>query len=157
MNFVGAAKEIKELYAFLQQTEAQNIFCNVCSSQGIQWHFTSEHVPHFGSLWEAAVKSMKYHLCRVISDVKLTYEVLHTMLTEVRACLNFRPLLALPHAEGSLVALTPGHFLIGAPIKAVLDGTESNRPMPLLRRWSLCQALTQHFYGDAGPRSIWIS
>ena len=87
---------------------------------------------------------MKYHLGRVVGDVKLTYEELHTVLTEVEACLNSRPLLALPHAKDRLEVLTPRHFLIAASIKAVPDGTESDRRMPLLRLWSLCQALTQH-------------
>ena len=27
-----------------------------------------EHAPHFGGLWEAAVKSMKMHLRRIISN-----------------------------------------------------------------------------------------
>ena len=60
--------------------------------------------------------------------------------------LNSRPLVALPHVEDSLVALTPGHFLVDAPIKAVPDGSGSDCPMPLSRRWSLCQALTQHLW-----------
>ena len=72
MNFVRAVKEIKELYTFISQMEVQNIFCRVCSSQGAQWHFTLEHTPNFGSLWEVVVKSMKYRLRRVVGDVKLT-------------------------------------------------------------------------------------
>ena len=27
-----------------------------CRNQDIQWKFTSEHAPHFGGLWEVAVK-----------------------------------------------------------------------------------------------------
>ena len=107
-NFVETAKEVEELYAFLRQTEVQNIFLDECSSQGIQWCFTPERAPHFGSLWEVAVKSIKYHLRRVVSDVKLTYEELHTVLMENEACLNSTPLLALPHAEDGLEVLTPG-------------------------------------------------
>ena len=64
------------------------------------------------------------------------------MLTKIEPCLNSRPLMALPHAEDGLVALTPAHFLVGAPIKAVPKGSGSVCPMPLLRQWSLCHALT---------------
>lgn len=30
--------------------------------------------PHFGGIWEAAVKSMKYHLKRTIGEYKLSFE-----------------------------------------------------------------------------------
>ena len=34
------------------------------------------------------MKSMKSHLKRVVSDVKLSYEELSTVLTQIEACLN---------------------------------------------------------------------
>ena len=43
----------------------------------------------------------------MVGDVKLTYEELNTILTEIEAYLNFGPLVALPHAEDGLVALSP--------------------------------------------------
>ena len=49
-----------------------------------------ERAPHFGGLWEAAVKSMKFHLKRVIANTKFTFEEFTTILTQV--CLNSRPL-----------------------------------------------------------------
>ena len=61
---------------------------NFCSGKGIEWRFTLERAPHFGGLWEAAVNSFKYHLCRVVGDVKLTFEELYTVLTQIEACLN---------------------------------------------------------------------
>jgi hypothetical protein len=46
------------------------------------------HGPHFGGLWEGAVKSMKYHLRRTMGSHVATYEQLSTLLTEIEACLN---------------------------------------------------------------------
>ena len=87
-NFVGAAKEIKELVKFLESQKAQGEISSFCSVQNIQWRFIPEHAPHFGGLWEAAVKSFKSHLRRVMGNVKLTFEELATVLTQIEAYLN---------------------------------------------------------------------
>ena len=72
--------------------------------KGIEWRFTPEHALHFGGLWEAAVKSFKYHLWQVVGDVKLTYEELSTVLAQIEACLNSRPLVAVG-ASGTWIAI----------------------------------------------------
>lgn len=71
------------------------------ADDGIRWHFNPPAAPHFGGLWEAAVKSLKHHLRRVIDDTKLTYEEMATFLAEVEACLNSRPIQALMDDPGS--------------------------------------------------------
>ncbi|XP_032575009.1 uncharacterized protein LOC116801159 [Drosophila sechellia] len=58
----------------------------------IDWHFIPPAGPHFGGIWEAGVKSMKYHLKRIIGDTILTYEEMSTLLCQIEACLNSRPL-----------------------------------------------------------------
>lgn len=64
----GAATELRCLWS---DPVAQNIFSNAISCQ---WHFNPPAIPHFGGLWEVAVKSMKYHLKRVIGIQVLTFE-----------------------------------------------------------------------------------
>ena len=64
---------------------------------------------------------MKYHLKRVISGVKLTFEEYSAVLTQVEACLNSCPLVALSCDDDGLEALTPGHFLIVRPLEALPD------------------------------------
>jgi hypothetical protein len=76
-------------------------------------HFSPPHSPNFGGLWEANVKSVKHHLKRVVADRRLTYEELSTVLINIEACLNSRPLCPLTDDVDDLEALTPAHFLIG--------------------------------------------
>ena len=145
-NFVGAAREIRELVKFLETQKAQATISEFCSTQNIRWEFIPERAPHFGGLWEAAVKSFKIHLKRIVANVKLTFEEYTTVLTQVEACLNSRPLVSLLCDDDGVEALTPGHFLIGRPIEALPDHSFSYRTLSLLRHWHLCQALVRQFW-----------
>ena len=146
-NFVGANHEIKELHDFLSEQKTKKTVSEFCTSHKIEWRFIPEHSPHFGGLWEAAVKSAKKHLKRIVGTVRLTFEELTTVLTQIEACLNSRPLvpITLPDDDGVDV-LTPGHFLIGRPMCALPDPAFSFRSVTLLRRWDLCQNLVRHFW-----------
>jgi transposase InsO family protein len=146
-NFVGANNELKELYDFLSQQKAMTAISEFCTSHRTEWRFIPERAPHFGGLWEAAVRSTKKHLRRVVGDVRLTFEELTTVLSQIEACLNSRPLVPiyLPDDDG-VETLTPGHFLIGHPICALPDPASSFRPVTMLRRWDLCQNLVRHFW-----------
>ena len=62
---------MKELVEFFVDQKTQGAISEFCSAQNIQWKFTPEL--HFGGLWEAAVKSMKTHVRRVLSNTKLTF------------------------------------------------------------------------------------
>ena len=146
-NFVGAKRIIKELYEFLKESQTNQAIADFCSTQGIQWDFIPEHAPHFGGLWESAVKSLKTHLCRIVGNSRLNFEELTTVLSQIEACLNSRPLGVIPHYnDEGMEVLTPGHFLIGRPIEAVPDHDLSYRPLSTLRRWHLCEALVRHFW-----------
>ena len=72
---------MKELVEFFEDQRTQGAISEFCSAQNIQWKCTPEHSPHFG-LWGAVVKSMKTHLRRDLSNTKLTFEELATVLTQ---------------------------------------------------------------------------
>lgn len=146
-NFVGASNELKELYQFLEKRDTQTSIVDFCSQRKVEWSFIPERSPHFGGLWEAAVKSMKIHLRRIVGNVKLTYEQLATVLSQIEAVLNSRPLAPMITLDGEEVeALTPGHFLIGKPLCSLPEEESSVKDISLLKRWQLCQKLTRHFW-----------
>ena len=145
-NFIGASRELAELVTFLEQQKTKGHISEFCSSQGIEWSYIPGHAPHFGGLWESAVKSTKIHLRRVLGDARLTFEEFSTVLVQVEACLNSRPLVPLPSDEDGIEALTPGHFLIGRPLEALPDTPSAFQSMSILRRWNLCQSLVRHFW-----------
>ena len=89
---------------------------------------------------------MKLHLSRIVGNVKLTFEELTTVLTQIESCLNSRPLALQTCDDDGIEPLTPGHFLIGRTLEALPDPDSSYHPISLLRRWDLCQTLVRHFW-----------
>ncbi|XP_046411950.1 uncharacterized protein LOC124175593 [Neodiprion fabricii] len=143
-NFVGANAELQKLIR--AATSEHNSFTKELAQLGITWRFNPPAAPHFGGLWEAAVKSTKFHLRRVIGDASLTYEEMSTVLSQIEACLNSRPLSALTDDPDDVSALTPGHFLIGAPLNALPESTLADTPTSRLSRWQQLTQMRDHFW-----------
>lgn len=137
-NFVGAKNVLQEIYKTSEW--AQNTL-------KIQWKFQPPLSPHHGGLHEAAVKSVKHHIKRVVGSTNLTIEEWFTLLSQVEACANSRPLTALSDDINDLSALTPGHFLIGEALTTLVE------PRPLLdinpaylTRWEKAQQMLQQIW-----------
>ena len=77
---------------FTQSTQENQDIAALLAEDGTQWHFNPPAAPHMGGKWEAVVKSLKFHLKRTIGDALLTYEESVTLLTQIEAILNSRPL-----------------------------------------------------------------
>ncbi|XP_031638945.1 uncharacterized protein LOC116351048 [Contarinia nasturtii] len=106
--FIGANKELK--IAFKHWITPDSI--EHLNKKGTEWKFMVPAAPHQGGIYEAAVKSMKYHLKRILGAKCYSYEYLITFLSKIEAVLNSRPLYALSDNPTDYSALTPGHFLI---------------------------------------------
>lgn len=144
-NFVGASRELKKLFANEKSTLASDI-ASALATNNTEWHFIPPHAPNFGGLWEAGIKSIKYHMRRVIGDSTLTYEELSTVLAQIEACLNSRPLSNGSSDPDDCVPLTPGHFLVGEPLVLAPDHNLEHNLVNNLRRWQLTQRMVQIFW-----------
>ena len=145
-NFLGAKNELAEFYKLLHSKETQNAVHSYVFDYEITWHTIPERAPHFGGLWEAAVKAAKYHLKRIVGQYKFTFEELYTIICKVESYLNSRPLGPITsHKIDGVGPLTPSHFLIGKAARAYPREKITFTPTPL-QRWELCQKTAQHFW-----------
>lgn len=128
-NFIGAKKELHELFNIVKD----NAISLFISKVQINWHFNPPASPHFGGMFEAAVKSIKYHLRRTLGNTSLTFEEMLTVLTQIGALLNSRPLYTA--SEDDLNPLTPAHFLIGHSFTSLPDPDLSHLKLNHLSRW----------------------
>ncbi|CAH2226596.1 jg5547 [Pararge aegeria aegeria] len=140
-TFVGASNDIYNFFKTYSddiQTEATN--------KGIDFKFIPPYSPHFGGLWESAVKSVKHHLRRILSLTHLTFEEMSTCLVQIEAILNSRPLTPLSSDPSDLSCLTPAHFLIGRTFLTVPQPPLDNENIKQLERYERIEKLKQHFW-----------
>lgn len=145
-NFRGAKNELHELFGLFRSATLNDEVGNFCQPKEISWHFIPPEAPNFGGIWEAAVKSAKFHLKRTLKDAQLSFEEYATTLVQVEAILNSRPLYSVSSDPGDPEVLTPGHFLIGRPLTAIPEPSYEGIRVNRLSRWQYLQRLREDFW-----------
>lgn len=140
-NFVAAAKDIGN---FIKQNS--DSILDFAIQENINFIFTPTYAPHFGGIWEAGVKSAKYHIKRVMGNTHLTFEEISTLFTQVEAILNSRPLCPLSSSPDDYLPLSPGHFLIGRPLRALPAPNLEDHKEGHLQRYARLEQIHQHFW-----------
>lgn len=144
-NFVGANKILTENLQNIDESYDTAI-CEELTKAGTNWHFSPPGAPHFNGSAEAAVKSVKLHIKKTIADSKLTFEELSTLLTQIEACVNSRPLCPLPSDPNDFGALTPAHFLVGESLIAPPEQSHLEAKASWLTKWQRVQQMAQYFW-----------
>ncbi|XP_075158009.1 uncharacterized protein LOC142231279 [Haematobia irritans] len=143
-NFLGASKELNEMHKVLISQNRNEAISLSLADDGIKWHFIPPFTPHYGGIWESAVRSVKLHMKRVIQNTELTYEQMHTLLAQIEGVVNSRLLGSAPDTECGY--LSPAHFLIGRPCTVVPEGNISDINPNRLSYWQHVQNMFQGFW-----------
>lgn len=141
-NFVGGNNIMRAAIKLWEDSPVVNFL----QENHITWKFIPPAAPHHGGLWEAAVKSTKAHLKRMVGGRTFRFEELATLLAKIGACLNSRPITPMSSDPTDLTSLTPGHFLTGQPILAPYDEPMHDQAIGPLTSWRLIKKLEQDFW-----------
>ena len=79
--------------------------------KNINWSFNPPSASHMGGVWERLIRMVKEILPAVMPKVTLTDDELHTLLLEIEAIINSRPLTEVPLEVDQNLPLTPNHLL----------------------------------------------
>ncbi|GFV76317.1 integrase catalytic domain-containing protein [Trichonephila clavipes] len=161
-NFVGARRKLDEIRKLWLSLPTNKAISYYLSKSSIDWHFIPPSSPHFGGIWESGIRSVKFHLKRVLGETILTFEELTTLLTQIEGLLNSRPLSYVNDSDIECIStLTPSHFLTGDVLLSVpeeLPSTSNHRD-----RWELLQNIKRgfleevefEFISSLQPRKKW--
>ena len=87
-NFVGANRELKEAIAHWNEETIERQL----QQKGIKWVFQPPAAPHMSGVWERLVQITKKHLKSATGDGLLSDVEMRTLLAEVEAIVNNRPI-----------------------------------------------------------------
>lgn len=107
-NFVGANKELKQA---IKEWNKQRIE-NYMLQKEITWIFNPPTASHMGGVWERQIRSVRKVLNGIMQQQTLTDESLVTLMCQVEAIINGRPLTRLSEDPEDLEPLTPNHLLL---------------------------------------------
>jgi len=121
-TYSAAAEELQQLLQSERLTE-------MLGRRGVRWQFIPKRAPWYGGWWERLVGLTKMALKKVLGRSRVTLTVLQTLVTEVEAILNDRPITYVSSELDDLQPLTPSHLLHGRQITSLPHEQVSEREL----------------------------
>ncbi|GFR13362.1 integrase catalytic domain-containing protein [Trichonephila clavata] len=115
-TFKRAEIELRRLWTIINHPDVKEF----CASKGVKWKYIIERGAWWGGFYERIVRSVKTILRKVIGKSSLTSEELETVLCEIEAVLNSRPITYIDSDSTGNFPLTPSHFLLGRRLTSLL-------------------------------------
>lgn len=141
-NFIGACRELG-MSADQPDTAVQRYL----HQQGCSWVFNPPHASHMGGSWERLIGVARRILESMLLEngTRLTHEVLCTLMAEVAAIMNARPLVPVSNDPEDPFILTPSMLLTQKVSTPPPPGDFTDRDL-LTKQWRQVQALSNMFW-----------
>ena len=144
-NFIGACKELGINSSGRQKEQVERVLADY----SCEWQFNPPHASHMGGSWERMIGIARRILNAMLLQLgpgKLTHEVLTTLMAEVTAIINTRPLCPVSSDPDHPSILTPATLLtqkVGMP--SVPPGEFDDKDL-LRCQWRRVQRLADMFW-----------
>lgn len=140
-NITGAQAELSKAVRQLDRRQIQAFSVQ----HEVEWHFNPPHASHMGGLWERMIRTIRRVMSAVLKDCRLNDEVLVTLLCEVEAIVNSRPLTKVSDDVKDMATLTPNHLLLLREGPKAMPGEFGPGDM-YRKRWRYIQHLADQFW-----------
>ncbi|CAI5670611.1 unnamed protein product [Oreochromis niloticus] len=141
-NFVGAERELRTAIEHWNQVKINDVFLQ----KGVKWTFNPPGGSHHGGTWERLIRLVRKVLNSIMKVQNLDEEGLHTVLCEVEAIINSRPITKASMDPNDLEALTPNHLLLLKTSPILPPGVFHSTDMYTHRRWKQVQYMSDLFW-----------
>ena len=101
--------EANTIHSLIRSTTVQDSL----HSHGTEWRFISKWAPWFTGWWERLIGITKSTIKKVLGRASVSYETLHTIVTEIEDILNNRPHTYVMSDASDQEPLRPAHLLYG--------------------------------------------
>ena len=141
-NFVGAERELREALRALDHNKIQSAL----AKRGIAWTFNPPAGSHYGGTWERIIRLIRKVLYSIVKQQTMDDESFCTILCEIEAILNSRPITKLSDDPNDLETLTPNHILLLKAKPLLPPGLFDDSDIYIKRRWRQVQYLSDLFW-----------
>ena len=142
-NFVGATDDLKINAINVEDETVKQFFLDT----GSTWLFNTPHSSHMGGVWERMIGTVRRILESMLVEVKnLTHEVLVTLMAEISAIVNSRPLVPVSYDSEAPEVLTPTMLLTQKTDADVQSLTQLDVKDLYRSQWKRVQHLADIFW-----------
>jgi len=129
-NATTFKKTKKYLRSLQKSAEAHDFLAN----NRVKWRFSASLAPWWGGWWERMVRTTKNMLRKMIGRAMLTIFELDTIVKEISAAINDRPITFVSDGLDEPSPLTPNHLIYGRRLKSNPEKTTIEDEPPLATR-----------------------
>ena len=123
-----------------------NVVEDKLANQGVSWKFITERASHRGGHWERVCRQLKEPLRKVLGKAFLNYTEMMTVLTDIEAIINSRPLTYVGDDIRDGRIITPAWLAVGRDLGNPPDAPPRKTEVSLSERFRYQQQLQSHFW-----------